>query len=84
MRRSASDCVTLIENVSNCAAFPTGKKKETQNKRVGDGLFYIPFFLTLYCVFSPFVPGLGAVVGNCVGLTTQHEDRALTTMGKKL
>lgn len=34
------------------------------NKRVGDGLFLYSLFFTLSYAFSPFVLGLGAVVGN--------------------
>lgn len=53
-----SDCVSLIQNVPNCASFPTGKKKnETllNNKRVCDGVFNTPyslFFLMYFLYFA--------------------------------
>lgn len=58
------------------------KKNKTQNvnsliKQKGRQ-WYFQYFL-LYCVFLPFIPGLGAIVEHGKAeLTTQHKEGPLT------
>lgn len=53
---SVSDYVSLIENASYCALFPTGKEKqntecELSNKTKGKAMVF-SILLTLLCIFA--------------------------------
>lgn len=82
VRMSVSAYVSLIENVSGVLYSQLEKKNKTQTvnfliQQKGRQLYFQYFIF--YCVFSPFVSGLGAIVEHGkVGLTTQHQEGPLT------